>query len=353
MLLSDRDKDRKRRALVTTVPYGEVERTPLRLLEEHGIEAVLNPLGRRLREDELVDIIGDFEALIAGTEVIGPAAIRAARNLRIIARVGIGLDNVSLAFARAHGIQVVYTPDAPAPAVAEFTIGQMLALLRKMPAADRGMRKGLWRRRIGRSLAECTVGVVGVGRIGSRVIRHLSAFRPQAILAYDPVVHPTLMDECRCTWTDLVTIFREADIITLHVPLNRTTRSLVGASELGNLKEGAILINTSRGGVVDEEALADVLESRPDLSAAVDVFLEEPYQGKLALLENTLLTCHMGSCAEDCRLRMESEAAWEVIRYFEGHPLRNPVPEEEYAASFQPEAITVPEPALDSAEHFP
>jgi D-3-phosphoglycerate dehydrogenase len=133
-----------------------------------------------------------------------------------------------------------------------------------------------------------------------------------------------------CVWTDVETIYREADIISLHVPLTRRTRAMIGARELAMMKPDAILINTARGELIDEGALAATLRSRPAFSAAIDVFAEEPYSGELTTLDNCILSAHMGSGTRDCRLRMELEAAREVVRHFKGEPFANPVPEEEY-----------------------
>src|SRR5262245_51895697 len=318
-----------RRVLITTSPFGDSDTAALRLLDEEGIVYTLNPFCRRLREQELADLIGPYETLIAGTEPITEAALDRAPNLKLIAHTGIGLDNIPLAAARARGIAVTYTPSAPSPAVAELTIGQMLALLRETPQADRGMRSGFWNRRIGRRLGLLTVGIIGVGRVGRLVIRHLQNWSPR-ILANDLNADHEFAEQTGCVWTDKETIFREADIITLHVPLTRQTRNMIGASELHIMKPDAILINTSRGGIVNEAALADALRRKPEFSAALDVFEQEPYNGELTGLENCLLSCHMGSCTQDCRLQMEIEAVREVIRYFRGEPFATPVPEAEY-----------------------
>jgi D-3-phosphoglycerate dehydrogenase len=317
------------RVLITTSPFGETDPKALRLLEREKISYTMNPFGRRLREEELADLIEPYEVLIAGTEPITEAALDLASKLRLIAHTGIGLDNIPLAAARARGIAVTYTPSAPSPAVAELTIGQMLALLRKTTAADRGMREGIWNRRVGRRLAELAVGVIGVGRVGRLVIQHLQDW-PARILINDLKIDHEFSQWTGCIWTDIETILREADIITLHIPLTRQTRNLIGSRELEMMKAEAILINTSRGGIVDEAALAAALRRRPEFSAAVDVFEQEPYSGELARLENCLLSCHMGSCTRDCRLQMETEAAQEVVRYFRGEAFAMPVPEAEY-----------------------
>ena len=319
-----------RRVLITTSPFGEGDPKALRLLEEEGIAYTLNPFGRRLREQELADFIEPYEVVIAGTEPITEAVLDRAPHLRLIAHTGIGLDNIPLAATRRHGITVTYTPSAPSPAVAEFTIGQMLALLRHTVSADRGMRQRLWQRRIGRRLGGLTVGVVGVGRVGRLVIRHVQAFNPVRILANDLITDDQFALQTGCIWTDKETIYREADVITLHVPLTRHTRNMIGPRELEFMKPDAILINTARGGIIDEIALAAALRTRPTFAAAVDVFEQEPYGGELTKLENCLLSCHMASCTRDCRLQMELQAADEVVRYFRGEPFAAPVPESEY-----------------------
>ncbi len=318
------------RVLVTTHPFGEIDRDPIELLEKQGIPFTLNPVKRRLREQELAEMIGPYEALIAGTEPITEAVLDRAENLRLIARVGIGLDSVALATARSRGIAVTYTPSAPSPAVAELAVAQMLALLRRTVTVDTEIRHGEWHRRIGRRLGRMTVGVIGAGRIGRLVIEHVKGWSAR-ILANDLVRDPEFSRLSGCIWTDLETIYRDADIITLHVPLTSRTRGMIGARELALMKPDAILINTARGEIVDEAALVAALRSRPGFSAALDVFEEEPYSGELITLSNCILSAHMGSATRDCRLRMELEAAQEVVRHFRGEPFAIPVPEEEYA----------------------
>jgi D-3-phosphoglycerate dehydrogenase len=319
------------RVLVTTCPFGEIDRDPIQLLEAENIPFTPNPFNRRLREEELAEIIGPYEALIAGTEPITEVVLQRAPNLRLIARVGIGLDSVALRAAQARGIAVTYTPAAPSPAVAELAVAQMLALLRQTPTANREIREGIWKRRIGRRLGLMTVGVIGVGRIGRRVIQHIKGWSPQ-ILANDLKEDLNFSGLTGCSWTDAETIYRLADIITLHVPLTRQTRGMIGERQLAMMKPDAILINTARGELIDEAALARALRARPQFSAAIDVFEQEPYQGELTGLENCLLSSHMGSATRDCRLRMELEAAQEIVRYFKRQPFACPVPESEYLA---------------------
>jgi D-3-phosphoglycerate dehydrogenase len=320
----------KRHVLITTSPFGESDRSALRLLEQENIEFTRNPFGRRLKEEEIADLIGPYEVVIAGTEPITAAVLDRAPGLKLLAHTGIGLDNIDLRAARARGIAVTYTPSAPSPAVGELVIGQMIALLRKTAYADRRLREGQWNRFIGRRLANVTVGVIGAGRVGRLVLQHLEGFKPRRVLVNDLITDEEFSKKAGFVWAEKETIFREADVITLHVPLTPQTRHLIDAKVLEMMKPDAILINTSRGEIVDESALAAALRARPKFSAAIDVFNEEPYSGELTRLENCLLSCHMGSCTEDCRLQMEMEAAMEVVRYFRGEPYLTPVPESEY-----------------------
>ena len=319
-----------RRVLITTVPFGRHDPSSLGELREAGLEYVINPLGRHLSEGELGGLIQPFAALVAGTEPITAAVMDKAPRLRLIARVGIGLDNVDLLEARRRGISVTYTPDAPGPAVAELTLGLILSLLRGIHQADRSLRAGSWSRVMGRRLAGSTVGVVGVGRVGSRLIRLLSGFSDVNVLANDIRPDIAFGKSRGVSWVNKATLFHESDIVSVHVPLAPDTYGLVGREELAAMKPTALLVNTARGGIVDEAALALAIRERQIAGAAIDVYESEPYAGELTSLENCLLTCHMGSMSEDCRSQMEREAVDDVVRFFGGKPPARPVPSNEY-----------------------
>jgi D-3-phosphoglycerate dehydrogenase len=313
-------------ALITTVPFGSVDRRPLELLRAAGIEYRTNPLGRRPTEEELCELIRGVELFIAGTEPITDRVMASAPGLRIISRVGIGLDNVDLWAAHRRGIVVSYTPDAPAPAVAELTVGVMLSLLRSIHTANAQMRTVGWHRLMGRRLGELTVGIIGVGRVGQRVIRLLTSFGPR-ILANDlepikdlPFVH----------WVDKNEIYNRADVISIHLPLTPTTVDLITMTEINRMRPDAVLVNTSRGGIIHEADLAAALRTGRLAGAALDVFCHEPYRGELVDIDRCLITCHMGSMSIDCRLRMELEATENVLSYLRDGKPSQPVPEAEY-----------------------
>jgi len=254
----------------------------------------------------------------------------------LIARVGIGLDSVDLVEARKRGIAVAYTPDAPAPAVAELTVGLMLDLLRGISVADGLMHRRNWRRVMGRRLDGMTVGILGLGRIGKRVTRILKGGFPNVrILGNDLQPDLEFGKEFGIEWVELQDLFSRADILTVHIPLTMATYHLIGSRDLNLMKSSSFIINTARGEIVLERDLVQALTEKRIAGAALDVFEHEPYDGPLADLENCILTCHMGSMSEDCRAVMECEATEEALRFLNGEKLKQPVPEVEYAIAQQ------------------
>jgi D-3-phosphoglycerate dehydrogenase len=318
------------KALITTVPFADKDSLPLQLLERAGIDYLINPIGRKLKEDELAEMISDYDVLIAGTEPITEKVMAHGKNLKLISRVGIGLDSVDLLAAEKRGIQVSYTPDAPAPAVAELTVGMMLTLLRHVHIANSQMHQGLWQRYFGRRISEITIGIIGVGRIGSGVLERLASFQPSKILVNDINLE---IEFSSMPWVQSATkedIYQQADLISLHVPLTAQTKNMIRYDHLKAMKQGAIVINTSRGGIINELDLAMALNDGHLSGAAVDVFEQEPYDGNLRDIERCLLTSHMGSMSVDCRTQMEIEATEEAVRFLTGQPLKGAVPQEGY-----------------------
>jgi D-3-phosphoglycerate dehydrogenase len=318
------------KVLITTVPFGEKNRLPVEQLDAAGVEYLINPLGRKLAEEELAEMITDYDVLIAGTEDITDFVMSKAKKLKLISRVGIGLDNVDLLAAERRGIKVSYTPDAPAPAVAELTIGFMLALLRSVHISNAQMHRGEWQRHFGRRIPEVTIGIIGTGRIGGRVLRRLQAFGSPRILVNDIRPDKNIAPELKLEWVGKEEIYRQADLISLHVPLTNQTKNMIAIQELLMMKSDAMIINTSRGGIINEADLGAVLNAGHLSGAAIDVFDQEPYSGDLSKIDRCLLTSHMGSMSIDCRTRMEIEATEEVVRFLNNQKLLGAVPEEEY-----------------------
>ena len=318
------------KVLITTVPFGDKNRLPLEMLEQAGIEYLINPLNKKLTEDQLIDLVSDFDVIIAGTEPITSRVMDHATNLKMISRVGIGLDSVDLQAAKDRGIEVSHTADAPAPAVAEFTLGLMLSLLRSVHVSNTRMHDGHWERFFGRRLAEVTIGIIGVGRIGSRVLNRTKGFGTPKILVNDVMPNLELDREFKLEWASKEKIYAEADVISLHVPLTKHTNNMIRKKHLLSMKPDAIIINSARGGIVNEQDLYEVLQSGHLSGAAIDVFEQEPYNGPLKEIQRCILTAHMGSMSIDCRVRMEIEATEEAICFLTGEPLKGVVPESEY-----------------------
>ena len=305
---------------VATWPFAQLDPAPRELLA--GLARLReNPHRRKLAPAELVAHLQGAAAVVAGTERYDGAALDALPGLRLIARTGVGLDSVDLEAARARGVQVSWTPEAPADSVAELTVGLIVSLARQVPRADRALRQGAWDRRTGWLLAARTIGILGLGRIGPRLARLLRPFGCR-LLATD--IDPGLGPRARELGAELVgldELLGRSDVLSLHVPLTPATRGLLDARRLALLPPGALLVNTARGEVVDEQALLVALEAGRLGGAALDVFHEEPYRGPLAAREDVLLTCHMGSCSDEGRKAMELGAARAVAAFLRGEPV--------------------------------
>jgi D-3-phosphoglycerate dehydrogenase / 2-oxoglutarate reductase len=319
------------KTLITTVPFSDNSRLPIELLEQANIDFQINPLNKKLTEDELSEMVTDFDVIIAGTEPISSKVMDSASNLKMISRVGIGLDSVDLLAAKRRGIRVSYTPDAPAPAVAELTVGMMLTLLRSVHVSNSQMHSGEWYRFFGRRLSKVTIGIIGVGRIGKGVLEHLQGFENPKILVNDISIKDDIGKKFNVEWVTKEEIYKQADIVSLHLPLTGKSKNMIKKDHLLSMKSDAIIINTSRGGIINESDLYEVMQSGHLSGAAIDVFDNEPYDGDLKSIERCLLTAHMGSMSVDCRTQMEIEATEEVVRFLTGKTLNGLVPEEEYA----------------------
>lgn len=299
-------------------PFGQQDPEPLRVLERTGARIVRNPHPRKLKEGELPALVAGAECWIAGTEPIRRSLLERLPELRIVARVGVGLDSVDLEAARERGVIVAWTPEAPAPSVAELTMGLLVDLARDVTRADRAIRAGGWDRRVGFLLEGKTLGVLGCGRIGRRVAKLARAF-DMRVVAHDLVEDREWARSLDVRYVSLDELLATSDAVTVHLPLTEKTRRILSAKELARMKRGALLVNTCRGEVLDEAALDAEL---PRLGgAALDVFCEEPYAGPLRRHENVVLTAHMGSCSREGRLGMELGAALAVEAYLAGRPV--------------------------------
>jgi D-3-phosphoglycerate dehydrogenase len=315
-----------RNVYVSTVPFSTVSPEPLAQLQAAGLSVRINPHARRMTRSEMMSVLPETDYLVAGIETLDAEVLSHAPRLRLISRVGIGLDAIDFAACRARNILVSYTPDAPTLAVAELNIGLALDALRKISLTSARMHRGSWQPAMGALLRGKTVGLLGFGRIGKTTAQLLQSFRVRC-LACDPVWDIATARSLAVERCDFDALLTAADVLFVCVPIGRRTRNLIGARELSALKPTAILINTARGGIVVEQDLAHALRSGQLQHAALDVFAEEPYTGELAGLDNCTLTTHMGAAAAECRVQMELEAVAEVLRFVQGQHILQPAPD--------------------------
>jgi len=268
--------------------------------------------------------IKGVEGVIVRTAPFTREIIEAADSLKVIARHGVGVDNIDIQAATEKGILVLNTPDANAVSVAEHTITAIGALAKRLMYMDRATREGNWEARNEYKAIDLdgkVLGLVGLGRIGTLVAKKASAAFNMKVIAYDPYVSRQVAEENGITlYDDLDRIFREADVVSLHTPLTAETRGLVNAARLSLMKPTAFLVNFSRGGVVDEEALYKALKSRTIAGAALDVFGEEPPPRNHPLfeLDNVLLSPHSAALTQECVVRMATGAAQGVVDVLTG-----------------------------------
>ena len=297
------------KVLITTSSFSLGNFAQAKSLHDAGISLEMNPHGRRLSEDEVAELVAtDVIAILAGLEPLTDRVLSNAKSLRVIARCGTGLDSVDLQAASRLGIDVFNTPDAPTQAVAELTIAHMLNSLRHISTTDSNMRSGKWTPTMGSLLATKTVGLIGVGRIGSAVAKLAQAFGTR-VIGFDPVVSSHNSVEL----LSLDEVLNQADIVSLHVPINDQTHHIVNASAISRMKPGSIVVNVSRGGLIDESALHDALKSQHLSGAALDCFEDEPYSGPLLQIPGVHVTAHMGSYARETRDLMEVEASTNLV----------------------------------------
>jgi D-3-phosphoglycerate dehydrogenase len=297
------------KVLITTSSFSLGNFAQAKSLHDAGISIEVNPHGRRLSEDEVAELVAtDVIAILAGLEPLTDRVLSNAKSLRVIARCGTGLDSVDLLAASRLGIDVFNTPDAPTQAVAELTIAHMLNSLRHISTTDSNMRSGKWTPTMGSLLATKTVGLIGVGRIGSAVAKLAQAFGAR-VIGFDPVVNSHNSVEL----LSLDEVLNQSDIVSLHVPINDQTHHIVNASAISRMKPGSIVVNVSRGGLIDESALHDALKSQHLSGAALDCFEDEPYSGPLLQIPGVHVTAHMGSYARETRDLMEVEASTNLV----------------------------------------
>jgi D-3-phosphoglycerate dehydrogenase/(S)-sulfolactate dehydrogenase len=282
-----------------------------------------------MKPEELQAVIGEYDAVaVRSATKITAQVLEKATRLRVVGRAGVGVDNVDLPAATRRGVVVMNTPGGSAVTVAELTVAMMLALSRHIPQATASVKAGKWEKKKfqGRELAGKTLGVVGIGNIGSIVVERCLAMKMR-VVAYDPFVSAEAASRAGMELVSLDELWRQADVVSLHVPLTDQTRNLVNAQSIAKMKHGALLVNCARGGIIDEKALAEALGSGRLGGAALDVFEKEPPppDHPLLKLDSFVCTPHLGASTEEAQAAVAVGIAQQLALYLSQGVVKNAV----------------------------
>jgi D-3-phosphoglycerate dehydrogenase len=305
------------RVLATPPFFGKFS-DAIGLLVKAGYEVIRSPYPHPVKENELMQVIGEMEAAIVGMDEMTGDVIRMGKQLRVIARYGVGLDTVDVETATKQGVIVTNAVGANENAVADLVFGLILCLARKISRADVSVKQGKWESIVGINIWQKTLGVIGTGKIGRRVIKRAQGF-DMNILAYDISPDPVLTDKLGVQYVSLEDLLRKSDFITLHIPLTPETTGLIGEKQINLVKKTAYLINTARGKVVDEKTLFIALKEKKLAGAALDVFSQEPPGlTDLFTLDNILTTPHMAAHTEEALRKMDLICVENIVRVLNG-----------------------------------
>ena len=287
-----------------------------------GGEVTVNP---KITAEELLAALPDYHALVVRSRTkVNAKVIEAGKNLKVVGRAGVGVDNIDVAAAVSKGVVVVNSPLAASVSVAEHTLGLMLALARLIPAADASLKQGRWEKSafVGGELNGKTLGLLGIGRIGAETAKRAAAFG-MAVMAYDPYLNAGQIRQRGAEPASFDDVMARSDYVSLHLPFTVETKGMLGATQFAKMKKGARLICAARGGVVDEDALRAALDSGQLAGAALDVFTAEPPPpGSIAAHPKVVATPHVGAQTHEAQSRAGLMIAEEVLAALQGKELR-------------------------------
>jgi len=286
-------------------------------MEKAGFKVNVKP---DISTDELRKTVSNYDVLIVRSRTkVTKEIFKAGTRLKLVGRAGVGLDNIDSETAEKKGVKVINTPEAPAEAAAELTIGLMLALARSIPSAERAMKEGRWIKKdlMGWELKGKTLGTIGLGNVGERVAKLAKAFGMKILITKRTPPDPALLKELGAEFVLLSELLKLSDVVTIHVPYTPQTHHLIGEKQFQLMKEGAYLVNTSRGAIVDEKALLNALQSQRIRGAALDVYeAEPPTDWTLMRLPNVVCTPHIGAQTEEAQKTASTLIADKVISFF-------------------------------------
>lgn len=315
-----------KKVVVTFNHFRENCPEAVRILEENGfaLECSQSPIPYFTYE-QYCETIGDVDVLIAGLDTLDERIFSIAPRLKLVALMGVGYERIDLESARRHGIKVTTTRGGNAEAVAEQALGMILAVLRNLVQLDQSLHQGQWSRYVGRELRGKTVGLVGFGDIAQRLAKLLQGFDVKILACKRNAAIPAAAGQLGVTITDFQTVLRESDVVSVHVPGSKDNQNLIGAAELATMKHGAILINTSRGVVVDSSALLEAVRSGHLAGAGVDVYEPEPPKPEEPALQDPRILCTPHSASETQETFQNNGAliARQILDTFAGYEPEN------------------------------
>jgi len=306
--------------LVTPTSLQEGKKSAaLDALKEFSNDLIYNPAGRPLTEDELIPLLKDCDGYLAGLDYVTEKVLKACNNLKMISRYGAGVDRVDLAAAKENKIIVTNTPGVNAVAVAELAMGLTLSAARRISSLDRKTRNGEWTRSTGIELGGKTMGIMGLGAIGKNVARYAQGFGMK-VMAYDPYINEAYAKDNNIVVASFDEVVKNADVISLHLPLTPETKHLISKEVMEKMKSSVILINTSRGGIIDEEAAYELLKNSKLGGLGLDAFENEPpTNSPLFELDNVVVTPHTGAHTKEATDNMADAAVKNLIDVLSGN----------------------------------
>ena len=304
----------KSRVLIAIEEFAKASRAAVEMLEEAGFEIIWNESGIPLDFTKDGELYEQADYVIAGLEPYPAAFFEQFKNINAISRIGVGVDAINVSSATEHSVKVFITSDKPSVAVAELCVSNMIALLRSSFEMSTSLKNGIWNPIQGRDLRGCTVGIIGLGSIGKEVVRRVRPFGSN-IVAYSRTWDEVFTAEHGVERKTMKEVFEQSNVITIHLPLTEETNGIISKDLIASLQEGSVLLNTSRAGVLDNQALADAIREHRVQGAAVDVFDEERDPYPYGDLERVILTPHIGSHTVETRKAMEEMAVKNLLTY--------------------------------------
>ena len=294
--------------------FAEFGTAPIDLLNSSGIPYQMHTSGKRITKGELFTNGSDAEVIIAGVEPYDEEVFAALPKLKCISRCGVGVDAIDLASAKKRNITILNTPDIPTVAVAELAMSFYFSLCRNLRAQANSMGNKHWVRLEAHLLNGKTIGIIGFGRIGRKIAEYCKPFGVN-LLVCDPFVDVATIAQYGAKQVDKETLLKGSDIVSIHASKSAGNSLLIAKNDYGLMKKGSMLVNLSRGGMIDEESLIEALQSKHLAGAGLDVFAEEPYHGPLCEMENVILTPHSATQTIETRVAMEVECVDKALRF--------------------------------------